>query len=197
MGAVDAMKSLGLGGKNGVLFYPDLPQFELGPSFSISAKVWVRENPVGGTSPAGQIVFRGDDRCGLDNYSLSLGNDGFYTFSVYSDGDDSGGVRAPSIKNRWQTLLGTFDARSKDMKLYIDGVLVSESSVNILPVVKMDSQWTPGFSIGNVQNPLGGMHNQPFNGFIRDVRLYNNVIFWDDLRIMPVNGDRSVPHGLW
>lgn len=190
-GAADSRKGADFRGMNGALFFQDSNQYVLGHSFSVSATVWIRENPTNGTSPAGQIVFRGDDRGGLDNYTLNVSNDGYYSFNFYNDANDNGGVGAPATKNKWQTLLGTFDSETKAIKLFVDGVLVAESSAPLIPVTKMESGWTPGLSIGNVQNPLGGCHNQPFNGIIRDVRLYDNAIFWDDLRKMPIVSGQS------
>lgn len=175
-------------GKNGAVLFKDSRQFELGPSFSVSATVMARALPQDGSSPAGQIVFRGDERCGLDNFSLNLGNDGFYTFYFNSASGEGAALRAPSRIGAWQTLLGTSDAQTKDMCLYVDGALVGQTSANLLPITLLDVGAAPGFSIGNVQNPLGGCHNQPFNGQIKDVRLYNSRVFWDDLLRVSSNG---------
>ena len=178
--SVDSRSALGLGGKNGALFVPDSPQFALGPSFSVSVQVWIKSWPKGGTSPAGQIVFRGDDRSGLDNFSMNVGEDGFYTFYMNSPENEGAGVRVPAKLNCWQTLLGTFDSTTKKLSLMVDGFVAAEQYTPCVPVTKMLADHHPGLSIGNVQNPLGGCHNQPFNGFIRDVRLFNSVATWDE-----------------
>ncbi|MBS1715751.1 MAG: LamG domain-containing protein [Armatimonadetes bacterium] len=182
-GVRDGLK---LGGKNGALFFKDSSQFSLPGSFSLSAKVYPAAWPQGGTSPRGQIVFRGDDRSALDNYSLNVGEDGYFTF--YVDGSDGGRalVRAQARLRTWQTLLATFDAGTHTARLYVDGFLAAQSSDPVSPFVVLDSQWSPGFSIGNVQNPLGGCHNQPFHGSIRDVRLWNGPATWDDVTAVPV-----------
>lgn len=184
-GSMDRRLAAAFGGKNGAVLVPDSPQFALGPSFSISAQVWIRKNPVNGTSPAGQIVFRGDDRSGLDNYSLNLGNDGYFSFYINSAEGDGTGVRAPSRPGVWQTLLGTFDGNTRQITLYVDGVCVAHQYATFTPITVMDPNTSPGFAIGNVQNPFGGIHNQPFNGYIRDVRLYNTVVEWDTVTRPP------------
>lgn len=166
---------LGLMGKDGVLFYADRDSFALGGSITVSARVFVNRLPVGGTSPAGQIVFRGDDRCGLDNYSLNLGNDGYYTFGISSRDDQGHGVRGQAKVGRWQRVTGVFDSRAHEVRLYVDGVIVGQSGTPLMPVMEMEKAWSPGLSIGNVQNPLGGRHNQPFNGQISDVRIWDGV----------------------
>lgn len=190
-GQVDRRQAADFGGHNGVVFVADSPQFALGPSFSVSAQVWVRSLPRNGTSPQGQIVFRGDDRSANDNYSLCLGNDGFYTFNFDGGDDHWAGLRVPSRTNVWTTLLGTFDAKTRHIMLYVDGYLAAEQYTPYTPLMLMDKNCSPGFSIGNVQNPLGGNHNQPFNGLIRDVKLYNTAINWDDLSREPRLADST------
>lgn len=173
------------GGHNGAVLFQDSPQFTFPGSFSVSAQVYPTAWPSGGTSPAGQIAFRGDDRCACDNFSLSLGNDGYFTF--YFDSPDGGRleVRAEAAMGQWQTVLGTFDAQSHQIRLYVDGYMKSQSNGPFAPVVLMEPQSSPGFSIGNVQNPMGGVHNQPFHGLIRDVRLWNSPVMWDAVEAMP------------
>ncbi|MBS1723029.1 MAG: LamG domain-containing protein [Armatimonadetes bacterium] len=181
---------LDLAGRNGCAYFADEARFGMDASFSVSAQVFVRTMPSGGTSPAGQIVFRGDDRGGLDNYCLSLGYDGLY--SICFDGPEGPRVevKAHHREQQWQQLLGTYDARYGLLSLYVDGVLAAQTATTVLPVARMEAQYTPGLSIGNVQNPLGGCHNQPFNGMIRDVRIYNQAIFPDDLDRVPKPVDR-------
>lgn len=167
-------------GKNGAIVYKDSEEYGFDESFSIYVEVFPQVLPRGGTSPAGQIVFRGDDRSGLDNYSLNLGEDGYFTFYFNSPDNQGAGVRVLARMNQWQRLLATFDAKSHMLKLYIDDFLMGQNSQPILPVTRMEKEFTPRFSIGNVQNPLGGNHNQPFHGGIRNVKLFNTAIFPDD-----------------
>lgn len=168
-------------GKNGGVVFRDHKAYALGGSFTLSALVRPAAWPLGGTSPAGQIVFRGDDRSGHDNYTINLGNDGLFSFAVYGSASEfeATGVRAAARLGDWQRLVGIYDSRSRELRLYVDGVIVGQTSVPFRPITLMETAWTPGLSVGNVQNPLGGMHNQPFNGQIRDVRLYDGVVLPD------------------
>jgi hypothetical protein len=170
------------GGKNGVLFFTDQPQFALGGSFSIQATVKFESLPSNGTSPAGQLVFRGDDRNGLDNYSLNLGNDGYYTFCFNSADGQGFGIRTKATAGKWQTVLGVLDTHAREGRLYVDGFLVAQSAALVLPVIELVKDQNPGLSIGNVQNPLGGVHNQPFKGLIKDVKLWNGAVLPSDPR---------------
>lgn len=168
-------------GQNGAVEFADSPNFAFAGSFSVYAEVYITDLPERGTSPAGQIVFRGDDRCGLDNYSLNLGNDGFYSF-YFNSGDNQGhGVRTLCKKRQWERLLAVFDSNAHETRLYINGFLLGENGTPLFPVTEMDAGWTPRFSIGNVQNPQGGMHNQPFHGTIRNVALYDSVVYPDQV----------------
>jgi hypothetical protein len=168
-------------GQNGGVVFRDLRAYALGGSFTLTARVRPNAWPVGGSSPAGQIVFRGDDRSGHDNYSLNLGNDGHFTFCVYGSANEweAIGVRAAARLGEWQRLVAVYDSVGREIRLFVDGVVVGQSAVPFRPITLMESAWTPGLSIGNVQNPLGGMHWQPFNGQIRDVRLYSEVVLPD------------------
>jgi len=181
-----AREGLRLPGKNGNLFFKDSAQFTLPGSLSLSARVYPTAWPQGGTSPGGQIVFRGDDRSALDNYSLNVGEDGYFTFYI----DDANGgrllVRAQAKARTWQTVLATFDVTTHTARLFVDGLFAAQSSDPVSPIVVLDQNCSPGFSIGNVQNPTGGWHNQPFRGSIRDVRLWNNVATWDDVVARPI-----------
>jgi hypothetical protein len=176
------------GGMDGVVRFKDQPAYRLGAAFSIYAEVWIHSDPRGGSSPAGQIVFRGDDRNGLDNYSLSLGTDGLYTFAVYGPGGEQAGVRAAAERGRWEALLATFDSRTRRMRLVVDGAVVAEQSVAFVPVLDMVEAHAPGLSFGNVQNPMGGRHWQPFHGLVRQVRLYAGVADWEAASRPPRTG---------
>jgi hypothetical protein len=126
-------------------------------------------------------VFRGDDRSGHDNFSLNLGSDGYFSFVLYGSTSEfeATGVRSAARVGEWQRLVAVFDARAREMRLYVNGVTVGQTAVPFQPIVVMEPDWTPGLSIGNVQNPLGGIHNQPFHGQIRDVRLYDQALLPD------------------
>lgn len=175
------------GGHNGAVVYQDLTEYGFDESFSIYAEVYPFALPNGGTSPAGQIVFRGDDRNGLYNYSLNLGEDGYLTFYFNSPDNQGAGVRTKARMNQWQRILATFDAKSHTLRIYVDDFLMGQNSQPITPVTRMENEFAPRFAIGNVQNPLGGAHNQPFHGTIRNVKLFNTAIFPDDASRTPRN----------
>ena len=163
-------------GKTAALEMPDNQAYQITGSFSIDAWIFVRELPTNGTSPAGQILFRGDDRCGLDPYSLTVASSGHLTFGV--SGSDGGGASLQTIApiKRWSQVVASFDAREGDLCLWVDGVLRAQGSTLARPFRDLDPNWIPGLSIGNVQAPQAGRHRQPFNGLIDEIRMFEGVI---------------------
>lgn len=164
------------GGENGVVAFQDEPRYRMTGSFSVYAEATPCAIPKNGTSPAGQIVFRGDDRCGLDNFSLCLGYDGMYSFGFYSGSHSGASVAVPAAIGSRSRLLGTFDALTRRISLYVDGVLAAEQYTAAAPFADMVAEATPGLSIGNVQHPFGPHHRQPFHGKVANVLLFDRAV---------------------
>jgi len=164
------------GDLNGGAFTADGPEFVLTRSLSVSCWVYPRafSHPLA-TSPQAQIVFRGDDRSGLDPYHLTLSRTGYYAFGVAGPGETSV-LHAPAKLNAWAHLLGTLDDATGEMRLYVNGKLAAELTTNVRPLGPLDPNYRPGIAIGNTQFPQGGRHRQPFDGMIRDVRIYNEAV---------------------
>lgn len=161
---------------NGGAFTPDGPEFVLTRSLSISCWVYPRAyaHPFA-TSPQAQIVFRGDDRSGRDPYHLTLSRTGFYALGIGGE-HESSVLHSPAKLNTWAHLLGTLDGATGKMRLYINGKLAAETITHVRPLAGLDPAYNPGISIGNTQFPQGGGHRQPFDGMIKDVRIYNEAV---------------------
>ena len=165
------------GSPSDVAFVPDSPEFAITGSISISCWVCPRAfaSPFA-TSPQSQIVFRGDDRGGSDPYHLTLSRDGCYTFSVDGGISSICTLGAPARLNEWVHLLGTLDATTGEMQLFVNSRPIARAKTDVRPTGALDRRYHPGIGIGNTQFPQGGHHQQPFDGFIRDVRIYNSVV---------------------
>ena len=165
-----------------VAFIPDNGSLALTHNLSISCWVYAREfaSPQA-TSPQSQIVFRGDDRCGLDPYDLLLMKSGHWQFKIWNESDVCL-IQAPAFLFEWTHLLATLDAELGVMRLYVNGELMAQTYTKITPMKSLEQSASPGISIGNVQFPSGPYHRQPFDGFIRDVRIYDAAIKPSDLR---------------
>jgi hypothetical protein len=156
---------------------PDEPRLRLSGSFSISVRLNLRSYVTSQNSaPGAQVLFRGDDRSGSDPYHLTVLEGGTISLSV-EDGRGAGAdVRAPIQLLRWTQVLATFDAARGELKLYLDGRLLSFTTTAIRPFSDLDLAARPGIGIGNVQRASSGQHNQPVNGQICDLRLYDCVL---------------------
>jgi len=164
-------------GQTGVVALADAGEYGVDGSFSVAAVVQPDSVP----SWNGQIVFRGDDRGAIDNYSLSLGSDGFFTFMFDQPNGERASLRVPARIGQAQALLGTFDRHRSRMRLWVDGEVVAQTWVPSGPVSAMIADYRPGLSVGNVQAPEAGVHPQPFQGWIRDVRVYRTEREWSSL----------------
>lgn len=169
------------GAKGGLLF-GDPPALRLTGSMTVS--LWINLRSYVNEGPGAQILFRGDDRNGLDPYFLAIHGDGTINFAV---GDENYRIRHVSAEiplGRWVQVVANFDEATGRMEMWLDGQMVGLAVTQTRPFGPLDGRWAPGVSIGNVQNDTGP-HNQPLNGTIGDLRLYRGVLRPGDI---PMNG---------
>lgn len=164
-------QGLEIGGKRGGLLLQDLPAFALGRSITISSWIYLRGYP----GEQAQILFRGDDRPGYDSYSLCIRANGHVQFRM-----DDGDLRSTTLEaeiplKRWTHVTASFDAETGEIRLYRGERLVATRETDKKLVFTLDKAAAPGVGIGNVQNDRGP-HNQPLNGMLADVRLYDSVV---------------------
>lgn len=165
------------GPKSGILF-PDLPKVRLNGSITVSA--WINPRSYVNDGPGAQLLFRGDDRNGIDPYDLVIHSNGTVNFFVTAEDCDNRCLTADLPLGRWTHVLGNLNVDTGEMELWINGELSAMTKTKIRPMVGLESGWAPGIGIGNVQNDKGP-HNQPFNGQIADMRLYRVALRPDDL----------------
>ncbi|HMS55442.1 MAG TPA: LamG domain-containing protein [Fimbriimonadaceae bacterium] len=156
------------GVRSGLLF-GDLPAAQLTQSLTVSTWLYLRSYVNDG--PGAQILFRGDDRNGHDPFFLVIHGDGTINFAVQNEHDKGRHITAEFPLNRWVHVVATFNAESGRMRLFLNGDLMAMTITSLTPFAQLQSDYAPGFSIGNVQNNIGP-HNQPINGIINDLRLY-------------------------
>lgn len=168
------------GPKSGILL-PDLPELALSHSMTVAA--WIRPRAYVTDGPGAQILFRGDDRSGLDPYDLVIHPDGTIWFAIQNDREQWAAVGAELPLGQWTHVCASYDESGgptkRVLRMWIDGKLVAMSTTSRAPLSNLDKRWTPGLGIGNVQNDRGP-HNQPFNGTLFDLRLYDVVLEPDE-----------------
>lgn len=181
-------------GVSSAIEFGDAPAFRLTKSISVSTWIYLRSYVgMNNNSPGSQIVLRGDDRVGLDPYHFTVMADGQVAFSVENERGVGAFTRCPVPLHTWTHLLGSFDDRSGDLKIWVDGRLTASTTTTIRPFKRLDPASGPGFGIGNVQAPERGYHSQPLNGILSDLRLYDCVVTPVDLGITATPTSRTQP----
>jgi hypothetical protein len=144
----------------------DQPYYALTNSLSIEA--WIRPR-----GPGYVIFYRGDNRVGIDPYSLGTGLDNILGFTITDANGTSVSVAAPLTYDQWWHVAGTLDGASGKMSLYTNGTLAAQITTAVRPFGPLIPQDSPGIGIGNVND---GFNNFPFRGDIDEVALYDRAL---------------------
>jgi hypothetical protein len=142
---------------------------------SMSIEGWIKVNgfPAGGH---GEILFRGDDRGGLDPYSLSVEANGTLNFQVTDATNAGASVAAPIATGQFIHVAGTLDDATGTMSLYENGALVAQQTTTIRPFQNLDPTSNPSIAIGNHGGYPTSIHNFPFNGLIDELSVYGRAL---------------------
>jgi hypothetical protein len=145
---------------------PDNSLFQLTHSLTLEAYINVHQTTAGVNE---QIIFRGDDRGGLDPYFLMV--QGNFLFFVINDASNNGAAVSAPLPglNTWLYVAGTLDDTTGTMDLFVNGQLAATTTTSIRPFAVLDASQNPGLGIGNVQSGL--QYVQYFNGLIDEVRI--------------------------
>jgi hypothetical protein len=164
-------------GSHAGISLPDDDAYKITGSMTIACWIFPTAYTDGNnSSPGAQILFRGDDRSGLDPYHLTLGADHQLTFTVDDGKGGTGQVAEPIDLNVWTHVTASLDNRTGEMEIFKNGVLVDHKTTTVRPFADLSPTDNPGVGIGNVQAAFAGNHNQPFHGKIVDLRLYNVLL---------------------
>ena len=144
----------------------DQPAYALTNSLSIEA--WIRPRGDGYV-----IFYRGDNRSGLDPYTMSMGLNNILSFAITDANGNSAGVSAPLVYNQWWHVAGTLDGASGNLSLYTNGSLAAQITTTVRPFGALIPGDSPGIGIGNVND---GFNNFPFLGDIDEVSLYSRAL---------------------
>ena len=165
--------SISFDGTSQRIFINDYPSLQLVHSMTLEA--WIDTNTI--SAAEGVILFRGDDRGGLDPYKLEVINGGATAkFQITNASDQSASVSAPIVKNQWVHVAGTLDDATGSIKLYVNGALAASSTTTIRPLGTLDSSQTPGVAIGGLQSDNPALNKTYFNGLIDEVRISDTAL---------------------
>jgi hypothetical protein len=148
------------------VYIPDSDDFKLTNALTIEGWINVRKG-------GGLIFHRGDGRGGLDPYWINATGDKQVDFGICESLDRIERISAPITNYHWQHVAGTFDAPRREMKLYVDGVLVVQTNTTVRPMRDLDPSQDPAIGIGN----LGSRdHSLGFDGMVDEIALYSRAL---------------------
>jgi|SRR5579862_2378284 len=165
-------------GVHGGILLDDIPELRLTGSMTIS--VWLNLRAYVDSGPGAQVLFRGDDRGGLDPYDLVIHSDGTIWFAIVNQENLGFGICGEIPLNHWTQVVASFDSNRSEMQLWIDRRRIAAAVTSRRPFENLDLAFAPGIGIGNVQNDRGP-HNQPLDGVLADLRLYRGAYSPEDI----------------
>jgi outer membrane protein assembly factor BamB len=147
---------------------------------SLTIDVWVYIKSFPAPSPNyGQIIFRGDDRGGLDPYYLATTSDHTIRFHVESlSGRED--LEAPIPEDQFVFVAATLDNATGLMRIYINDTVAAETTTGIRPFRDLNPLFNPGIGIGN--HAPSSIFNQPFHGLIDELEIFNRALAASELR---------------
>ncbi len=171
--AIGSTRSLQFDGASQRLYVPDSATLQLTHSLTIEA--FLKAEPLRpGTAGVGQILFRGDNRPGLDPYFLEFqGAGNLLIFGIEDAAQNAALVQVSVPFDQWLFVAGTLDDATGRMKLYVNGSLVDSTTTSIRPLGALDPAYAPGLGIGCDQT---GQYGEYFNGWLDEVRLSNAAL---------------------
>ncbi len=151
----------------------DPDSLKLTQSFTFAAWIYVQSLPPAGFGRF--ILFRGDNRGGLDPYQFVVQSNGNLAVGINSL-SASHGLATPIQTGRWVHVAATLDHASNALRLYLDGQQVAQSTTPTRPFRNLDPTQSPGVGIGNVQSVPNPFHNHPFHGRIDELQVYDRAL---------------------
>ena len=140
-------------------------------SFTIEG--WIKVNGSPSSGSFGSIMFRGDDRGGLDPYELDIQSDGTLSFNVTPALSNGSTIQTPISTGQWTHVAATLDDATGLMSLYVNGLLAAQTTTDVRPFANLDPNSNPGVGIGNAN---GTSYNVPFNGQIDELSVYSRAL---------------------
>ncbi len=141
---------------------------------SLTIEGWIKVNSFG--SSRGYILFRGDET--NNSYSLTTDPSGSLSFIVSPTSANGNGsaIVAYITPGQLTHVAGTLDDATGLMSLYLNGKLAGQSTTDIRPYGDLQPASNPGIGIGNTGGYPGTATNNPFNGLIDELSVYNRAL---------------------
>jgi len=169
--------ALRLNGRDDWVFVPDCPKLQLTKSLTVEAWVNIRAFQMNGRSNF--IVFRGDNRPGLDAFWLAVNpHTEELIFGIEGPNKPPGPPVMVTTPFRYlrQTIhiAGVLDDHDGFLGLYVNGELMDSTRTPVRPWKTLDPRQCPGLGIGGFYAPLPGSFT--VDGTIDEVRLSDRAL---------------------
>ena len=187
-------KAYDFGNGNPGLGIDDVPQLSITGSLSICARIFIKGISSGFHN---EIFFRGDDRAGLDPYTLAIetnANLDFHVESLTSAYDLQTPAAIPT--NQWVDVAATLDVTSGIATIYLDGTAVVRGETAVRPFDSLDPAAHAGCGIGNCCGHGSSVFQLPFLGEIRSVEIYSRALTTDEVQALAAKGAPAVPESV-
>jgi hypothetical protein len=145
---------------------PDRPAYALTNSLTIEG--WVRPRGDGWF-----IFWRGDNRPGLDPYSLGMQHNNTVRFAITDTNGNYAIAETTLAYNQWTHLAATLNGASGTMSIYTNGVLAVQTVTSVRPFGALIAGDSPGVGVGNLND---GQNIFGFIGDIDEISLYNRAL---------------------
>ena len=145
----------------------DRDALKLTSSLTIEGWIFARAN--------GFILFRGDNRPGLDPYVLSVELTHELQLIICNATGDVFGLRTPSAipMNQWLHVAATLDDATGAARLFVNGALLAETNTLLRPFRDLDPGSDPGVAIGG---HAGGYNYFSFDGVVDELSVYSRAL---------------------
>ena len=145
----------------------DNDALKLTNSLTIEGWIFARAN--------GFILFRGDNRPGLDPYVLSVETTHELQLIICNATGDVFALRTPSAIpfNQWLHVAATLDDATGNARLFVNGALLAQTNTLLRPFRDLDPGSDPGVALGG---HAGGYNYFSFDGMIDELSLYNRAL---------------------
>ena len=189
-GVPDSRRALAFNGDTSRIAVPDSPLLALTHGLTLEAYVFSRSQGEGWA----YIVFRGDDRSGMDPYFLNTMT-GHLAFRITDASGAVSDVRDPDPLplETWLHVAGSLDDATGTQSLYVNGTLVATQHTDLRPFGPLEANAKPGVGIGNTQSE--GWH-QGWHGKIDEVRISDVALAPGDMLPQPLDGG-DMPSPPW
>ena len=181
--------ALNFDGQNDSVYIPSDPSLDLRSSLTLSA--WVKNNG----DNDGIIIWRGDSQGGHDPYMLHIADNHMeFRMDTGAGPLNEHKISSPQpVDAEWHCWAGVFDAAASELRLYLDGNLVTLGSTSETISYDTAGMWN---MLGAVD--AGGWQN--FAGAIDEVRIWSYARTMDEIRNdlqRQLNGNEMGLVGYW